>query len=561
MSDLGFGNVSSSLNSGGSIDEEKQKTKKLLIMIVAAMFFLAIIVVVLLVLISKGEKPKLSLNIDGTVVTANEVFYQYDNEAGAWFFSVKDLANRLNYTYNRGGIVITDESESNCTIVNPNKYEKVLFESNKQEIVKYYISKDALVPNQHFDIKYMIRYDTNNKRILADQSAIERAFNCSISYNEQTMKLSIQTLEGTLIRAYSETNQAAANNQREYTTDEIRFQNNKALLRNLLVVKDQNTGLYGIEKYDDASATYVPVISTKYKSFQFIEGINKFVAQGENNRYGILDETGVVDVDLAYTYLFCIDIKHGLYVAGTDSGKQCVVSGASAQSGRTSKIVVPADYEKIGLSGNNLNDDRLESEYILCNSLIPVQKNGKWGFYSLDGTRVIDPIYDGVGCPTPKGDVTGGRANIRGCAVIPDINAIVIQVDKEIPDERGNKRITAFYGLINYKGELKVQTDNITAIYSSTENNKRTYYCGNDDQQIDVISYWMQNNLGDTIYTTRNDQGFGNTSTNEVNTVDQQNSVVNTIDNQTVNSTNDTNDANVTQQPSVTNQAVPVLQN
>ena len=32
-------------------------------------------------------------------------------------------------------------------------------------------------------------------------------------------------------------------------------------------------------------------------------------------------------------------------------------------------------------------------------------------------------------------------------------------------------------------------------------------------------------------------------------------------DNQTVNSTNDTNDANVKQQPSVTNQAVPVLQN
>jgi hypothetical protein len=68
----------------------------------------------------------------------------------------------------------------------------------------------------------------------------------------------------------------------------------------------------------------------------------------------------------------------------------------------------------------------------------------------------------------------------------------------------------------------------------------------------------MQNNLGDTIYTTTNDQGFGNTSTNEVNTVDQQNTVVNTTDNQTLNSTNDTN---VTQQPVVTNQAVPVLQN
>ena len=68
MSDLGFGNVSSSLNSGGSIDEEKQKTKKLLIMIVAAMFILGIVAVVLLVLISKGEKPKLSMNIDGAYV-------------------------------------------------------------------------------------------------------------------------------------------------------------------------------------------------------------------------------------------------------------------------------------------------------------------------------------------------------------------------------------------------------------------------------------------------------------------------------------------------------------
>ena len=137
MSDLGFGNVSSSLNSGGSIDEEKQKTKKLLIMIVAAMFFLAIIVVVLLVLISKGEKPKLSLNIDGKVIKSG-IYYEYDKEAGSWFFSVKDLAETLTYTYNRGGIEITDESEANCTIVNPNKLEKVIFESNKQELVKYY---------------------------------------------------------------------------------------------------------------------------------------------------------------------------------------------------------------------------------------------------------------------------------------------------------------------------------------------------------------------------------------------------------------------------------------
>ena len=551
MSDLGFGNMNTTLNGSNGGDEEKQKTKRILIIIVAVMFILAIVAVALLVLISKGEKPKLSMNIDGAVVSPTEVFYEYDSQTEAWYFSVRDLADRLTYTYNKGGIGVSDESDANCTIVNPNKFEKVLFESNKKEIVKYYISKDSLVPSQHFNIEHLIRFDTNSKKILADESAIEKAFNCDISYNAETLTLSIQTLEGTLIRAYSESNGAAANNFKDYASDEIRFQNNKALLRDVVVVRDMNTGLYGLERYENGS--FVGVLSTKYKSFQFIEGINKFIVQGENGKYGIISDRGEVDVDLSYTYLFCIDIRKGLYVAGTDSGKQCIVSGASFQTTNRTKIIVPADYEKIGVSNNNFNDDRLDSEYILCNSLIPVQKNGKWGFYSLDGTRVVDPIYDGIGCPSPEGPVTGGRANIRGCIVIPDINAIVVQVNKEIPDERGNMKLTYFYGLIDYKSEMKIQPDKITAIFSSTENNERTYWCGNDAQQIDVIQYWRMNNLGDINYSETENPTV-NSVTNSVNTVDQQN----TVDTNTVNSTND---ANGTQPQSLMNQAVPVIQN
>ena len=541
MSDLGFGNVNTTLSGNNGGDDEKQKTKKYLIMIFATMVILAIVVVVLLVLISKGEKPKLSLNIDGKVIKSG-IYYEYDKEAGSWFFSVKDLAETLTYTYNRGGIEITDESEANCTIVNPNKLEKVIFESNKQELVKYYTYSDAIVDNQHFDIKNSIRFDATNKRIMADQSAIERAFNCLVSYNETTLKLTIQTLEGSIIRSFNEAEKTAANNTREYASDAIRFQNNKALLRGLIIVKDPVTGLYGINKYNETTKGFNPVVSTKYKSFKFIEGLNKFIAQGENSKYGILAETGEVDVDLAYTYLDCIDIKNGLYVAGADNGKKCVVSGANAQTGYKSKIIIPADYDKIGLTGNGFKDDKMESDYILCKSLIPVQQNGKWGFYSLDGTKVIDPIYDGVGCSAPQGQVTGGRANIRGCVVIPEISAIVVQEKKEIQDSRGNKRVTPFYGLINYKGELKVTTK-ATAIFSSTENNIRTYYYGNDQEQINVVSYWRENNLGDSIYSTTRDTGLVNSSTNEVTTVDQNQTVVEntaTQANEIVNSTNET---------------------
>ncbi len=546
--DLGFGNLNTTLN-GNKDDDEKQKTKRIIAMIFAAMFVLAIIAVVLLVLISKGEKPKLSLNIDGNPMTSGQVFYEYDSNAGTWFFSVKDLANVLNYTYNRGGIDVTDESESNCTIVNPNKFEKVLFESNKQELVKYYTYPNALVSNQHFDIKYMIRYDTVNKRILADESAIERAFNCDVSYDENTLKLSIVTLDGTVIRAFSDMNKNAVTSAKDAFSDVVTFQNNKALLRNIVIVKDPNTGLYGIEKYNAETNSFDSIISTKYKYFQFIEGLNKFIAQGENDKYGILSETGEVDVDLSYTYLFCIDIRSGLYMAGTTSGKQCVVAGASSQTTHTGKIIVPADYDRIGISGNNFNDDRLEGEYILCGSLIPVQKNGKWGFYSIDGTRVVDPIYDGVGCPTPQGGVTGGRANIRGCVVIPDIRAIVIQENKEIV-EGNNTRITAYYGLINYKGELKVQT-NATAIFSSTENGVRTYFYGNEQEQTDIIRFWKEQNLGDTIYTTTKDENttFVNTSLNQTETVDNTQ-----VQNNTDISTNET-----TGTPP--NQIVPIVQN
>ncbi len=108
MSDLGFGNMNTTLNGSNGGDEEKQKTKRILIIIVAVMFILAIVAVALLVLISKGEKPKLSMNIDGAVVSPTEVFYEYDSQTEAWYFSVRDLADRLTYTYNKGGIGVSD---------------------------------------------------------------------------------------------------------------------------------------------------------------------------------------------------------------------------------------------------------------------------------------------------------------------------------------------------------------------------------------------------------------------------------------------------------------------
>ena len=114
-------------------------------------------------------------------------------------------------------------------------------------------------------------------------------------------------------------------------------------------------------------------------------------------------------------------------------------------------------------------------------------------------------------------------------------------------------KLTYFYGLIDYKAEMKIQPDKITAIFSSTENNKRTYWCGNDAQQIDVIQYWRMNNLGDINYSEIENPTV-NSVTNSVNTVDQQN----TVDTNIVNSTNDTNTA---QPQSLMNQAVPVIQN
>ena len=133
------------------------------------------------------------------------------------------------------------------------------------------------------------------------------------------------------------------------------------------------------------------------------------------------------------------------------------------------------------------------------------------------------------------------------------INAIVVQENREIPDERGNMRMINFYGLINYKGEMKLPSDKITAIFSSTENNERTYFCGNDEQQVDVIRFWREHNLGEINYSEKENQTV-NSVTNNVNTVDQQNTVEKNI----VNSTNDTNTA---QPQSIMNQAVPVIQN
>ena len=66
-------------------------------------------------------------------------------------------------------------------------------------------------------------------------------------------------------------------------SEEVLFNNQKALLYNLVVVVDPDTKLYGVASLESPT---VPIIGTRYSSLEFMEGNNDFIAKtsGQNQK-------------------------------------------------------------------------------------------------------------------------------------------------------------------------------------------------------------------------------------------------------------------------------------
>ena len=472
-------------------ENNQKKLKASLIVVVILIVLLIAIALFLYFYMQKELKKQLKVEIDGianaNLAKSNSSAFFINN--GKIYTSISDIAKEIGYTYYPGEYKEYTESKNSCYVTNSS--ELVDFTANSNKIRKYPLLSQS--ESQDFEIDEPV--SERGANLYLSEAGLERAFNLKISYDQSENKISIMTL-AYITSKFESTFPNVVITKSKFSKDVI-FNDQKALLSNLVVVKDTSSdnNLFGVSLYKDNQLT--SIISPRYTSIEYIEGLDDFIVKTEDNKFGIIGKDGITKVKPSYDAISEIDKNYGLYLV-TSGQKQGVVN----QNG---KIIVYQDYDQVGLDKEN-EDNNIKNRYLLLNNCIPVKANNKWGLIDKDGNQITPLEYDAIGCPTIKN--SNSSSNSVGITLIPDMDGIVVGNTYETGNAKINK-----YGIVNSKGKLIVS---VTADYAFavTLENVTKYYLSINNQNIDIVDYWNK-------YTT----SAGNNAQENQNTTQNQNEV------------------------------------
>lgn len=479
-----------------TIPENNKKVTK-----IKLWFIIVIVLIVLLIFVAIGiwlysqsiMKNQFKFYIDGksqTGYSENMFLFEGDNV----YISIKNIAPLLGYTVYNGGYGQYTEDKTKCYVTNSK--EAVSFETNSSKMYKYNVIETDNSEGQSFNINEPVKSVGTDLYITSD--GLARAFNVMFSRDTTKNSISIFTLPY-LADYYSQSIQNAAiiEGKNDFS-EKVLYNNQKAVLYNMMVVQDSESEQYGVVTLDNPTN---PIIGIRYASIEFIEGSNDFIVKTKDGKVGIIGSDGVTKVKLEYDQISEIDKNLGLYLV-TTNGKQGVVN-------KNGKVIVYQDYDQIGLP-NTINDENVTNKYILFDNCIPVKRNNLWGLIDINGNQILPIEYDGIGSVANK--QTDSRAS--DVLIIPDIDGIVVEKDEINQNSRIKK-----YGVVKSDGTLIINIV-LDTIYSITSQEKTTYYGSVQNQIIDLVDFLKQQQAGNnngTINTQNNENVLSNETSNNVN--------------------------------------------
>lgn len=464
-------------------------------------FIIVIILIILLIIAAAFVwiysqsllTTQFKFNLDGvrqSGYSSNLFLFQNDKV----YISIREMAGLLGYNVYNGGYGEYTEDRTKCYI--NNSKEIVSFESGSSKIYKYNAVSTEDTESQTFTLSEPILTSGADLYIISD--GLQRAFNVRYDYITEENTISIFSLSY-LAEYYSgQISNSALTVETSNLSDTILFNNQKALLYNLVVIKDANTNQYGVASLADPTNV---IIGTRYNSIEFVEGSNDFIVETTDRKMGIIGSDGITKVRLEYDDIKELDKNLGLYLV-TSNNKQGVVN-------RNGKIIVYQDYDQIGLP-NTINDTNVTNRYILMDNCIPVQRDGKWGLIDINGNLILPLEYDGLGCDAD----TSIESRATDVIIIPELNGIVVELD----EVSGNTR-TKKYGMVTSDGNLFINIV-LDTIYSLTTQGETTYYALFQRQTIDLVDFVRQQQAS---MNQGNDSTGNTTDTNNANTVSTDN--------------------------------------
>ena len=469
------------------MDGTNQKKKLILTgIIVTSIIFVIVLILVIVLSAQDAKKTKIKfgdklyktktidLNAGDGTYKQKTIEYGANKETlpilvetptGEIYYCIETISKLSNYRYNNGAYGDqVDESRDKCYIDNGGEY--VTFVANSNKITK----NIKTVENYEGELKVVNElrrknesvYETTDEleeesfklekpviqldgKLYAAYDAISKGLNMTITQDGATLQF--QTLEN-LVNEYSGTLSSSS-----YSLTQ-NFRNKRALSDGYAVVgKGEEYGVIEL-------ATGNEVISLKYDSVEYVQGIGEFIVSSKSKFGMIKPGNSTPTIKLSYENIALLDAEKELYMVQFNE-KYGVVNAKGEE-------IIPTEYDQIGLKDvRAYRSQGITNKYIIADECIPVMRNNNYGLYNIKGQILASAHYLGLGCESPSKIIENTNAMPTLTVPLSDtITGVVFST-------RTGSSTT--YGLITTNGTV-VLNGYYSAIYYRQQNGK-TEYC------------------------------------------------------------------------------------
>ncbi len=387
------------------------------------------------------------------------------------YFPIRTLAEYFGYKTYKGEYTTNEEDDNSCYIASGN--EIAIFKVNTNTIYKRNLERRT---NEYesITVKNPIKMIDNNLYI--DIEGARKAFNMQISdYNSKTKRISIYTLDYWVATAEN----LVKSSKEKYKELEKSLDNKKALLDNIMIY----TGTDGKKGAVVFSGTNQgrEILGTQYDEITYLSQKQVFLVK-RNNKYGIMGNDGKSDITIQYDELSLMDVSNNLYLAKKEN-KYGVID-------INENVVIYLEYDRIGVDISQFSKNGVKNGYILLNSLIPVQQNGRWGFFRIEkqnagmGTQniiakqITNIEFDGIGCITKA-----QNAIVSNIIVMQDYDVVVVAKN-------------GYYGFMYSNGSPAIGLA-LSDLYMETSGGTTTYkiVLANTGETKEMLTYFLEHGI------------------------------------------------------------------
>lgn len=524
------------LEESNSFVERMEKNNKNKKTVLTVLIICAILIVILIGMISYfryQDSLQLKMFVNDKQVPISSTLLIEDN--GKNYMNIRELANMLGYSYQKGEYKNYTEDANSCYLSSP--YEIVSMTADSDTVTKYILNENRVSIDE--DEQQNTVNNTKTQLITTDNTTGEQMVNIIVESENETPETfavaePIKYINNELYVPFSELprlfnvqlNLTEQNRIRVYSLQALlplvvktatnlgysevsnSYENLTAMIDNMLVVGDgTNFGVVSLVNGEE-------IISLKYEKMVYMQNTQEFLVTAENS-IGIIAKDGTTIIKpTEYDDIAILDELNKLYLV-EKNGKYGVLN-------ETGETVVYAEYDSIGITNKEeFKDENIRNFSLLFDECIPVNNDGKVGIIDLEGNERLRCVYDSLGYvanATTTNTSNTNRTNSTSDEEEVDeedrstntstenttTNNTTTTVNEHdsvltIPESLGIKGIVVnlneLYGIYDAQVKRLIIPCACTKIYSKTKSGVTTYYLEYNEEEIELESYLEANQL------------------------------------------------------------------